>query len=99
LQAFSEGGILVFVTYLSLFYVTYRMLRRLERAGPVELLWIVKALRVNLILFLIFTAFADFWGSPFIFIIVGLTIAMTYLEPSQRQSESVVQPRSRLAPA
>ena len=40
--------------YLLLFYVTYRMLRQLEKSGPRELLWLSKATKANLLLFLIF---------------------------------------------
>lgn len=98
LRALSEGGIGVFLSYLSLFYVTYRMLRKLERTGPTEFLWLSKALKANLILFLIFTAFADFWISPFLYIIVGLTIAMTHLEPSHVPSASWSRSRPHLAP-
>ncbi|MFQ5903077.1 MAG: O-antigen ligase family protein [Candidatus Binatia bacterium] len=79
LGALAEGGIGVLVLYLLLFYSTYRMLKNLERAGPQELLWLSKGLRVNLILFLVFSAFADFWLSDFLYLMVGLTVAMTDL--------------------
>jgi hypothetical protein len=79
LWALTSGGVGVFALYLLLFYVTYRMLKRLENSGPQELLWLAKGLKVNLLLFLIFSAFADFWLSDFLYLIVGLTIAMTYL--------------------
>ena len=65
--------------YLLLFYVTYRMLSRLEKSGPRELLWLSKATKANLLLFLIFSGFADFWLSDFIYLIIGLAVAMTYL--------------------
>lgn len=74
--AILSGGIGTLVLYLSLFFITYRMLRRLEQWGPPELLWASKGLRVNLILFMLFSAFADFWLNFFLYAIVGLTIAM-----------------------
>lgn len=79
LRALGTGGIGVLALYLLLFYVTYRMLRKLERAGPPELLWLIKGLRVNLVLFIIFSAFADFWLSDFLYLIIGLTITLTCL--------------------
>lgn len=72
-----EGGIGVLALYLFLFHITYRMLAHLERAGPPEWLWLSKGLKVNLILFLVFSIFANFWISIFVYLIVGLTIVMT----------------------
>ena len=68
LWALVAGGIGVFGLYLLLFYLTYRMLRQLERSGPQDLLWLSKGLRVSLILFMIFSAFADFWLSDFMYL-------------------------------
>ena len=68
LWALTAGGIGVFGLYLLLFYLTYRMLRQLERSGPQELLWLSKGLRVSLVLFMIFSAFADFWLSDFMYL-------------------------------
>jgi O-antigen ligase len=79
LWALTGGGVIALSLYLALFAVTYRMLRRLERAGPVDLRWLAKATRVNLLLFLLFSAFADFWHSDFLYLIVGFTVAMTAL--------------------
>jgi O-antigen ligase len=72
----TEGGIGVLLLYLVLFNMTYRMLRQLETRGPPEFLWLSKALRVNMVLFMIFTAFANFWISIFVYLIVGLTLCM-----------------------
>jgi hypothetical protein len=92
LWALTAGGIGVPVLYLLLFFVTYRMLRQLERSGPPELLWLSKGLKVNLFLFLVFSAFADFWLSDFLYLILGLTTAMNYLW--QRQRQRLSQPSS-----
>jgi O-antigen ligase len=79
LWAITSGGVGALVLYLLLFYVTFRMLRQLEKYGPRELLWLSKALRVNLVTFLIFSGFADFWLSDFLYLIMGLAVAMTYV--------------------
>lgn len=97
LGALAEGGIGVLALYLLLFYVTYQMLRQLERAGPPELLWLSKGLRVGFILFLIFSAFADFWYSDFLYVIVGLAVVITRLSRYQ-QLRSPSQPRPQLVP-
>ncbi|MGH7965721.1 MAG: O-antigen ligase family protein, partial [Candidatus Binatia bacterium] len=85
LWALLSGGIGALVLYLAMFLITYRMLRRLEQWGPRELLWVSKGLKVNLILFLIFSLFADFWLNFFLYAIVGLTIAMTVFAQQQNQ--------------
>jgi O-antigen ligase len=84
--ALAAGGIGALALYLMLFHATYRMLRQLEKTGPPELLWLIKGLAANLILFLVFSAFADFWLSDFLYIIVGLTVAMHYLDRRQHPS-------------
>jgi O-antigen ligase len=80
LEAFGSGGVGVLALYLLLFYVTHRNLLQLERTGPRELLWLSKAIKVNLVLFLIFSAFADFWFSDFLYLIIGLTVAIVYID-------------------
>jgi hypothetical protein len=65
------------------------MLNQLKRSGPRELLWLSKGLRVNFILFLVFSAFADFWVNDFLYLMIGLTVAMTVLW--QRQEVKVTQ--------
>jgi O-antigen ligase len=80
LEAFASGGIGVLALYLLLFYVTHRNLRQLERTGPRELLWLSKAIKINLVLFLIFSAFADFWFSDFLYLIIGLTVAIASID-------------------
>jgi O-antigen ligase len=83
--ALSAGGIGALALYLLLFYVTFRMLKQLEKTGPPELFWLSKGLTVNLILFLVFSAFADLWLGDFLYIILGLTLAMYYLERRHSQ--------------
>jgi O-antigen ligase len=79
LWALSSGGVGTLSLYLLLFFLTYQMLRELERAGPPEFLWLCKALRASLIMFLVFSAFGDFWLSEFLYLIVGLTLALNQL--------------------
>lgn len=77
LWALTSGGVGVFTLYLILFFQTYRLIRRLEDSGPRELLWLSKGLKVNLFLFLIFSLSTDFWLSDFLYLLIGLPIAMT----------------------
>jgi O-antigen ligase len=90
LEAFAGGGMGVLALYLLLFYVTYRTLWKLERTGPRELLWLIKGMKVNLVLFLIFSAFADFWFSDFLYLIVGLTVAMAYMDEARNENAGAV---------
>jgi hypothetical protein len=99
LWALTSGGIGVFGLYLLLFYVTQRMLKQLEYSGERELLWLSKGLRVNLFLFLIFSGFADVWLSDFLYLMVGLTVAMTRIQQRQQQEMAVVRSRQLRSPA
>jgi hypothetical protein len=98
LGTLAESGAPVLTLYLLLFYVTYRMLNQLKRLGPRELLWLSKGLRVNLILFLVFSAFADFWVNDFLYLMIGLTVAMTVLWRRQEVTAVQLRPRSVLVP-
>jgi O-antigen ligase len=77
LGTLAESGAPVLALYLLLFCVTYRMLSQLKKFGPPEFIWLSKGLSVNLVLFLIFSTFADFWLNDFLYLIIGLTVAMT----------------------
>jgi O-antigen ligase len=90
LWALTAGGIGVLALYVLLFCVVYRALKKLERSGPPELLWLSKGLKVNLFLFLVFSAFADFWLSDFLYLLLGLTTCMTALWQRERQRTSQV---------
>jgi O-Antigen ligase len=98
LGTLAESGVPVLTLYLLLFYVTYRMLNQLKRSGPRELLWLSKGLRVNFILFLVFSVFADFWVNDFLYLIIGLTVAMTVLWQRQEVTAAQLRPRSVLVP-
>ena len=87
LWALTSGGIGILTLYLFLFFQTYLLIKKLERSGPPELLWLSKGLKVNLFLFLLFSAFTDFWLSDFLYLQIGLPIAMTlYWQREQYQS-------------
>ncbi len=85
--ALVSGGIGALVLYLFLLAGTYRMLRRLERSGPHDLLWLSKGLRIGLVLFMIASAFADLWHSDLLYAIVGLTGAMAALSLRRSQAD------------
>jgi O-antigen ligase len=93
LWATVSGGIGVLTLYLLLFFVTFRMLRRLEKEGPRELLWLSKGLRVNMVTFMIFSAFADFWLSDFLYLMVGMSIAMTRVWRHQEENSASLEAR------
>jgi hypothetical protein len=72
-----SGGLFALILYLLMFTITYRMLARVERAGPLDMLWLAKGLRIALILFLVFSGFGDMWLSEFLYLFPALAIAMT----------------------
>ncbi|HEX9818989.1 MAG TPA: O-antigen ligase family protein [Methylomirabilota bacterium] len=77
--AIVSGGPLLLILYLVLFHRTYGTLRALERGGPAAFVWLVTALRFNLILFLVFSAFATVWTAEVFWLLVGLTIVLARL--------------------
>jgi O-antigen ligase len=89
LWALMSGGIIALGLYLLLLYITYRMLRQLERHGPRELLWLSKGLRVGFILFLLASVFANFWLNTIFFVIIQTTIAMYYYWQRLRRPNSI----------
>jgi len=92
LWALTAGGPLFLLLYLLIFHRTYLMLRAAEGASPPHLVWVAKTLRVNLILFMLFSAFADFWLSEFLHFIVGLTVALYNLTAGARAARPVPAP-------
>jgi hypothetical protein len=79
LWALLAGGVGALVLHLLLFATTWRVLRHVERHGAAELLWLAKGLRVGLVLFLLFSAFADFWLGEIFAVIVALPLALATL--------------------
>jgi hypothetical protein len=83
--ALTEGGLLVFCLYCWLFAWCLRSLARVERAylvgraPPIDLLWLVRALRVNWVLLLSFSLFADVWIHIIFYVMVGLVVVLRRL--------------------
>lgn len=88
LWALTSGGPVLLGLYLLLFYRVYRRLRRAEDGAPPEVLWVAKALRVNFLLFLLFTAFADFWLTEFTYLFVGLGVALDRIAAEHRAARA-----------
>jgi O-antigen ligase len=84
-QTLTEGGLVVFGLYMLLFGWCLRVLMRIERryrAGlhaEVDLLWIVRAMRVTWLLFLSFSLFADVWSHIIFYVMVGLVAVLKRL--------------------
>jgi hypothetical protein len=97
LWALTSGGVGVFALYLLLFVHSYRLIRQLERSGPRELLWLSKGLKVNLFLFLLFSAFTDFWLSDFLYLLISLPLAMTLCWQREQQQILKVQLAAKAA--
>lgn len=88
-----EGGLLLFIPYALLFWRTWKDLtltRRLATQMPdLRLGWLVEAIRIIFVLFLIFSFFADIWHEMFPYFIVGLAAILTRL---YRHEAEPVQP-------
>ncbi|HXJ35635.1 MAG TPA: O-antigen ligase family protein [Candidatus Eisenbacteria bacterium] len=88
LWAASEGGILVVIGYVVLFWVTWRDLQvitRLAHRDP-EIGAAAGAIRVIFILYAFFSAFADLWLNPITYAMIGMIIVM------RRYVESLPEP-------
>jgi hypothetical protein len=79
LWALLSGGIFTLLCYFGLFWNTWRDLRFMEKqpaspSGPS--LWMIKSMRTVLLLYLVFSFFAEVWTELMFFLIIGLTIIM-----------------------
>jgi O-antigen ligase len=100
LWALTGGGPLLLGLYLLLFFRTHRMIRRAEASCSPDLLWVAKALRVNVILFMVFSAFADFWLTEWLYLLVGLAVALHRVSVAPHPNTRGVAPRGPMvAPA
>jgi O-antigen ligase len=78
LWAASEGGILVVLGYVALFWITWRDLRvvtRLSHRDP-EIGAAAGAIRVIFLLYAFFSFFADLWLNPITYAMIGLIVVM-----------------------
>jgi O-antigen ligase len=85
--ALVEGGVLLLVPYLVLFYFIWRDLgairARAAAAPDLKLGWLADALRLTLLTFLLFSAFADTWHEIYIFLFTGLTVVLARIYRSE----------------
>jgi O-antigen ligase len=104
LWAASEGGILVVIGYVVLFWITWRDLRvitKLAHRDP-EIGAAAGAIRVIFVLYAFFSAFADLWLNPITYAILGMIIVMRrYVEglPEPAAVHVVAPPARRLVAA
>ncbi len=91
--AAAEGGFVTLGLYLASFVWILMWLRNIlrdykGRFGPVDLEWLVRGTRTALILFMVFSVFADMWINILFHILIGLCLATillhrTYAETGQ----------------
>ncbi len=83
LLALAEGGLVLFVPFAILFWVTWRQLsamRRLAAERPVPGLgWLVEAVQTVFALLLFFSLFADLWQAVYLFLVIGMAASMRRL--------------------
>jgi hypothetical protein len=72
----AEGGVIVLLLYLLLFYATYRMLREAERSGPPSMRWVAKGFRFNVVLLMVFSGTDDVWLKDFPYVIFGFAAVL-----------------------
>ena len=81
--ALTEGGLTMFIAYLVLFTIILRVLadtrRRAAEQPEVGLGWLVEAAQIMMVLFLIFSAFADCWHEAYLAFIAALTTVLARL--------------------
>lgn len=92
LWALLSGGAAALVLYLWLFWTSWRDLRRLECAPSTASMaprWMVKSTRTILLLFLMFSLFAEAWLEITPFLLIALTIVMIRLRPVELPPRAV----------
>jgi hypothetical protein len=86
LWALLAGGPVVLALHLMMFYTTWRVVRHVERWGPPELVWIAKGMKVNVLLFLLFSCFADFWLSEMFAVVIAIPLALAQITATAQQA-------------
>ena len=81
LWAATEGGIPALLLYLLLFFFTWRDLQMVQRnfSQDHQLWHVARFLKGYLMVFLFFSAFADFWLTPQLYLPVGLAVLVKRL--------------------
>ena len=78
-----EGGLVLLTPYLVLFVVTWLMIKRTRRAAAarpdIPLDWLVDATRTMLLIFVIFSVFAEMWHDVYLYLILGFAIVLERL--------------------
>jgi O-antigen ligase len=96
----TEGGIFTLVLYLVLFVVLWREFGRAQRLyAPSDPLWhVTRFLRGFLMIYLFFSAFADFWLEPHLYIMAGLAMLLVRRFPAEGTGGPVVASMRGAAP-
>ncbi len=94
LSATTEGGIVTLGLYLAMFVWIIRRLHELTsdysaRFGPVDMEWLVRAMRTTMVLFLLFSFVADVWVNIFFHTIVGLALCTIQLHRTYAETGRV----------
>jgi hypothetical protein len=90
--ALTEGGLMIFIAYVALFVVVFKVLaqarRHADERPEVGLGWLVQATQVMFGMFLVFSAFADCWHEAYLFFLVALAAVLARLYAPAPQSEA-----------
>jgi O-antigen ligase len=83
LLTLAEGGILLLGAYLLMFWATFRNLKwaaaRAAALPHIRLDWLIQATRVNLILLLTFSLFAEAWKEFYFLLILATAAILTHI--------------------
>jgi O-antigen ligase len=81
--ALTEGGLTIFIAYVVLFVILFRVLaearRRAAEQPEVGLGWLVQATQIVFVMFLVFSAFADCWHEAYLPFIAALATVLARL--------------------
>jgi O-Antigen ligase len=101
LWAATEGGIPALLLYLLLFFFTWRDLQVSQRSYSQdhELWHVARFLKGYLMVFLFFSAFADFWLTPQLYLPVGLAVLIRRLAAEDEGSRPVPVAAAHPSPA
>jgi O-antigen ligase len=85
LWAATEGGILTLGLYIVFFAFLWRDFQRAQHLYPQndELWHVTRFLRGFLFVYLFFSAFADFWTEPHLYLMAGLAMLLIHRLPAQ----------------
>jgi O-antigen ligase len=76
----TEGGLIIFLAYLALFVIVFKVLgearRRAAERPELGLGWLVEATQIMFVMFLIFSAFADCWHEAYLVFLGALTTVL-----------------------